>query len=453
MDDELRTQAAQLVQARTGLAIETLLRAVFDHYLQQVGDVRAWTQALAESPLDAPVWQELLAALTIGETYFMRDPLHFQLLRERILPEHLAHTKTRALRVLCVGCATGEEAYSLAIALRESLPDFASWRLDLVAIDLNERALAAARHATYRSWSLRQSLPSFVARYFQHNPDGTYTLAQPIRQLVRFEQANLLDLTTDAPFDVIFCRHVLLYFDKSAIPQAERKLYELLRPQGWLVLGQAETLRATRAAWAMVIYPAAPLYQRPKKPEKTTLRYARLNQPPPTDFSRPKPDDSEYAQVVATLRHEGAERAEMLLIPLLERFPQDVRGRTLLGYAFANRRAYPEADAQLRMALQHAPLYADAHYVRAALFHEQGKLTRMAQALQAALYCDRHHLLALLLYGQYWQREGDLKKAHHFWERAYAAAQAQPAQAFVSDYSDMTHGELASLLRSYLEEA
>lgn len=452
MTTKMHAQAIQLIQARTGLAVGTLLRAVIAPYLAQVEDLPAWTQELAASPLHAPIWQDLLAALTIGETYFMRDPLHFQLLRERILPEHMAHTAARTLRVLCVGCATGEEAYSLAITLREALPDFATWRLELLAVDLNERALETARRATYRHWSLRQSDASFVARYFHRNANDTYTLAQPIRQMVQFTQANLLELTTDTPFDLIFCRHVLLYCDKAAIAQAERKLYELLRPQGWLVLGQAETLRATREAWTMVIYPAAPLYQRPKQPDKTSIRYARLAQPPPKDFAQPKPDEEAYAQIVTALRQEGAAHAETLLMDLLARFPHDVRGHTLLGFAFANRRAYPEAESQLRLALQYAPLYADAHYVRAMMLHEQGKTSRMAQALQATLYCDRNHLLGLLLYGQHWQTRDEMNKARHFWARAYAVAQSQPAHAFVSDYSEITHGELAALLRGYLDE-
>lgn len=445
-------EAIHIITTRTGLAVDTLLRQMMDGWTQRIDDIPAWTDALATQPLDAPVWQALFTALTIGETYFMRDVLHFQLLHECILPDHIAHAKTKKLRLLCLGCATGEEAYSLAMTLQERLPDPAQWQIELVAVDLNAQALAVAERATYRMWSLRQSDEGFRQRYFVQNADDTYTLRESIRQMVRFYQGNLLELAFDAPFDVIFCRHVLLYFDKTTIEHAERRLYSLLRPQGWLILGQAEAIRATRDLWTMHIYPAAPLYQRPRHRDKTTLRYARFAQSPATPMQHLTPVPQDYEGIINALRQHETDGVEQHLVHLLAQFPQDARTRTLLGYVFANRKAYPEAEAQLSVALQHAPLYADAHYIRAALYNEQGEQNKAAEALQATIYCDREHELGLLLYGLHWQQRGDGNKARHFWERARNVARTHPEEAFVSDYSDLTHGELIALIKRYLGE-
>jgi chemotaxis protein methyltransferase CheR len=198
-----------------------------------------------EAPRDEV--RALAPALTVAETYFCRNSQQFRALRELALPERWqAQAGIRRLRVLSAGCASGEEAYSIAIAIREVLGE-AAREVSIDAVDLNPSVLERARRARYNSWALRETSPEMQNRWFQGDGHGGFILDPSIRDMVRFEEANLNDqdakLWFADTYDIVFCRNVLMYFAPVAMQAVVKRLAGLLSPGGFLFLGHAETLR------------------------------------------------------------------------------------------------------------------------------------------------------------------------------------------------------------------
>ncbi|WP_020472198.1 CheR family methyltransferase [Zavarzinella formosa] len=190
----------------------------------------------------------LAADLTVGETYFFRHPDQFRAFTDVALSGRQPQpgAAPRRLHILSAGCASGEEAYSLAILLRQYLQDSSGWDLRVTGIDLNPVSLAKAVRGRYTEWSLRGGYEALRPQYFQV-VGKEYLLDNSIRAMVSFEERNLLD---DAPdfwrpgaFDVIFCRNVIMYFTPEAARTVVARFTSSLTPGGFLFLGPAETLR------------------------------------------------------------------------------------------------------------------------------------------------------------------------------------------------------------------
>jgi chemotaxis protein methyltransferase CheR len=188
----------------------------------------------------------LAQELTVGETYFFRNREQFDALVAEVLPQRLAaRRQERRLNVLSAGCASGEEAYTLAMVLREALPD-ASWSISIRAVDLNAGALERARTARYGSWSLRETPADMRRRWFR--PAGRdWVLIGEIASAVSFERRNLAvddaDLWRVGAYDIVFCRNVLMYFSPERMRAVVGRIAGALAPGGHLFLGHAETLR------------------------------------------------------------------------------------------------------------------------------------------------------------------------------------------------------------------
>ena len=188
----------------------------------------------------------LARELTVGETYFFRNIEQFRALREVVLPERMhAAPPPRTLRLLSAGCATGEEAYTLAMVAREAVAD-RGFEVTIRAVDLNPAVLEKAARARYAPWALRETPADIQRKWFR--PDGRdQHLDESIRTAVRFELGNLASddsaLWLPATYDVIFCRNVLMYFSFEQMRATIARIARSLVPGGFLFLGHAETLR------------------------------------------------------------------------------------------------------------------------------------------------------------------------------------------------------------------
>lgn len=204
---------------------------------------RAWAGAgavghdeyLALLRTDPEIFDALTERLTVGESYFFREPAHFNLLRERIAPERLA-LRGGPLRIWSAGCAGGEEPHSVAIALDEvGLLDHAV----IVATDLSERALQRAREAVYGQWSLRRCNEEQRRRWFHaHGP--RWRLDDRYRQAVTWRTSGLLDGPAARGLDLVLCRNVLLYLAPEALERAAVTLHDALAPGAWLLVGASD---------------------------------------------------------------------------------------------------------------------------------------------------------------------------------------------------------------------
>lgn len=211
------------------------------------GSASAYLASITSSSNGREELRALAAHLTVSETYFFRCPDHFRALQEVALPSRIrARNSYRRLRVLSAGCASGEEAYSLAILLREHFPEVAGWDLNIVGVDLNPTMLAKASAARYSPWSLRETPEAMRNRCFRK--DGAdFLLDESFRRMVSFEERNLAaeggsDRVIEQ-FDIIFCRNVMMYLVPDAVRVVVARLTQALAPAGFLFLSHAETLR------------------------------------------------------------------------------------------------------------------------------------------------------------------------------------------------------------------
>ena len=185
--------------------------------------------------------------LTVCETYFFRYAEHFRAFTEVVIPDRVRRqAHQRRLRILSAGCASGEEAYSLAILIRSGLPDLASWEITIQGIDVNAVMLKKAVRARYPAWSLRDTPDKLKARYFL-SAGREFALDDAVKSMVTFEERNLVEEDRSFwqrdSFDAIFCRNVIMYFTPEATASVIKRISQSLLPGGFLFLGHAETLR------------------------------------------------------------------------------------------------------------------------------------------------------------------------------------------------------------------
>jgi chemotaxis protein methyltransferase CheR len=208
--------------------------------------VDAYLQRLDAGGETRDEWRALIEELTVGETYFLRSADQLRAFSDIVLDPFARATELRPLRILSAGCASGEEAYSLAILARERLPEARLADVSIRAVDVNPVMLEKAARAKYSQWALRETSLDVKARWFK--PDGRdFALDPLVRAMVSFEERNL---TVDDPlfwrpegFDVVFCRNVLMYFEPSVAQAAVARIAGSLAPGGLFFLGSAETLR------------------------------------------------------------------------------------------------------------------------------------------------------------------------------------------------------------------
>ncbi len=191
---------------------------------------------------------ELVDRVSTNHTSFFREPAHFEFLRQTALPEIInAHRRrrNRDLRIWCAGCATGEEAYSLMMTLMETLGDeYSAWDAGLLATDISGEALDVAKTGVYSTERI-QSIPiALVNKYLTKVDDGNWVMKLRIRREITFRRFNLMNQTFPfrRPFDMIFCRNVMIYFDQPTKRELTHKLAALTVPEGYLFVGHSESL-------------------------------------------------------------------------------------------------------------------------------------------------------------------------------------------------------------------
>jgi len=198
---------------------------------------------------DATEHQTALDLLTTNETHFFREPRHFELLRDQILPEHVSEAGARPLRIWSAACSTGQEPYSLAMLLAHQLGD-AAW--DILGTDICSRALERARAGLY-DMALAREIPDLLLHRYclkgVGSQGGRFLMAPEIARRVRFERLNLNEGLPDLgpAFDVIFLRNVMIYFNDATKRAVVERLMPRLRPGGWFVVGHSESLHGMSA--------------------------------------------------------------------------------------------------------------------------------------------------------------------------------------------------------------
>jgi chemotaxis protein methyltransferase CheR len=187
---------------------------------------------------------DVVEAMTTNETFFFRDKVPFDHLREEMLPALLqARAARRSLRIWCAASSTGQEPYSIAMTLKELGPAVAGWRFEIIATDLSPQVLEKSKSGLFSQFEVQRGLPiQLLVKYFKQAGE-VWELSPEIRAMVQHRQLNLLhDFSSLGTFDIVFCRNVLIYFDQTTKVAILERIAKRLEPDGYLTLGAAETV-------------------------------------------------------------------------------------------------------------------------------------------------------------------------------------------------------------------
>jgi chemotaxis protein methyltransferase CheR len=387
--------AAQRIAAEIGLDFSGAKRRQFQVALGRMAAALGY-----RSPEECVAWlleerwdeaRSTLCArfLTIGETYFFREPRALDLLCEHARA-HVARGAARPLRVWSAGCCTGEEPYSIAMALRRRVPRLAPGMVDILATDLNEAFLDVARAGAYRRWWFRPTWAADQAAFFRPRDDGRLEIDSSLRGQIRFARLNLVSgnypsaATGTEAIDVIFCRNVLMYFGRSQIMQVTARLRDSLVDGGWLVVNASEASPDLFPGFTPVPYGDAVFFRKDAQPASNAA----------PSMVRDWTARSRVADVPAPARNPVPAAVQACAAQ-----PQDAlmaRMRTLVDAG-----AREEALQCLRRAVEANPLSAPLQQSAALFALEHGDRALARLAVRRLLYLDPdsaigHYLSALI---------------------------------------------------------
>jgi chemotaxis protein methyltransferase CheR len=223
---------------------EYLVESRLDPLARQEGfsSLRDMVDHLRSAP-SGELHRKVVEAMTTNETSFFREMRVFEMFRKAILPRLLAaRNRERSLNLWCAACSTGQEPYSVAMLLREQFPTLDDWNITFIASDISREMLARARAGSYNQLEINRGLPAhLLVKYFEKRR-ALWEVSPDIRRMIDFREINLIH---DWPFlprmDVIFMRNVLIYLDLEAKKSILSRIGRLLNPEGYVLLGGAET--------------------------------------------------------------------------------------------------------------------------------------------------------------------------------------------------------------------
>ena len=414
----------------------------------------------------------LAVRLTVGETSFFRSPPHFEALRQYALPALCGNREDARVRVLSAGCSTGEEAWSIAITLRDALGRGA--RIEVLGVDLDGEAIDLGRRGVYGDRAMRR-VPDWLREQYFEEAGAEWKVSEAVRGMVTFERGNLKEWPPETvePFDVIFCRNTLIYFERREIVLALRRFARLLRSGGFLLLGQTEAIfgqlgefdhvegaggflfrrregsrRTPLPSTAKISTPLPPPTKAPTPQTQTQTQTDTQPQPqtrprtpaPPTvDAPRP-PSVRELAALVSepqrppTVPPTAPPRSEADLIAravdlvrredldgalkIFDRAADSALAQLGRAYVLASRDADADARKACDRALELDPFLPEGYFLSGILFEKAGDLAGAERQYLRTLLLDRDFALAWFYLGNLYLREGNLRAARREFNRA-----------------------------------
>lgn len=475
-DETLIDDFSRLAACRIGLRvpdnnrfIETIRRRAADF---GDGSLSCYRDYLAGEESEHE-WEEIARQFTSGETFFFRDHGQIDLLSSRLLPELIArHRDDKTLRIWSAGSASGEEAYSLAMLVDMLLPQRQGWNILILGTDIDPAAIHKARLARYGNWSFRQIPPNIQSRYF-HADESDWVLNEAIRDMVSFRVSNLMT----APFpdqaselhdmDLILCRNVFIYFDRSAVSLIARKFAATLREGAYLLtahtelLGyQVDDLHARLCAEGMVYQKengastpsytadALPQIMFPPLPQPQQLS-APLPHVPVAPPQRVPDDDTLLKQAHASLHARDYVSAREHAAAILERNRHHAGALDVLARLHADRGEYDQARQVCNRSLAANPLIASPYFVLAQLAQLEGDFDGAKSCLNKTIYLEPDHIAANLELAALFERDGDVPRAIGLRRTALGILRKRGDDDVIEPY-EMTAAEMTQWLSQWL---
>jgi len=435
MDDQLAALIGYLAQ-KTGLILSGTQRADLLRYLAtRMATLGAASAADYIARLDDPSeFRALIDTLTVKETFFYRYEAQFDAFKDELLPGFLASARAegRSVKLWSAGCCTGEEAYTLALLSAEAGCLDA---VDILATDINEGYLEAAMEGSFSRRSVEKLSAALVAKYFSARQDR-FILNEDVRRRVTLKYLNLAEagfpsfLNGTSHLDMIFCRNVLIYFDKARVRDIIDRFAECLRPAGVLALGHSEMLPRD---WPLTVGQVAAAFFYHKRP--SVPRTSHIVAPPP---------------VISTHKPHRVRTPRGVVPPSPSEEAKEDDGQLLLRAERLADKGHADDAARLcREVLARDASLERAHYLLGLL-----ALDRPEQAFEhfrKALYLDPSHLLARLHLAQCAEKTGRVADAVREYRNLERMARAKAPEEILDPAEGITYGMLALMGRSGVE--
>jgi chemotaxis protein methyltransferase CheR len=507
-----------LIATTLGLRVREQEENALGHKLlkrvQKLGlpSLEAYYQLLVsghESVFKDAEWRELINILTINESYLFRDQGQFALLKNRILPELIQSKQQlsdqqRTIRIWSAGCSTGEEAYSLAILLKELIPTEQFWNILVLGTDIDELALAQAKQGVYSDWSFRSVNPQIQKKYFRSHRQG-WEVDPEIRSMVTFQLGNLVQ--DDYPhvqsriynLDLILCRNVFIYFSVAAIASVLERFYQALAPNGYLMTGHTELHGQDLGQFQVKTFPESVLYQRqaanlqvaapvqtlPVNEVSKVLPYSSMVRSPGSQnlgFREQQPDRIR-TQNVSEQRILGSNieprsdvrvkqqqeaialnnlvtlissklyiRAIETARQLISQSPNCFQAYYLLAEAYANSGDHANAMQVCQQVLQLNPFAVEPLYLLAQISQEQGNLEEAQSSLRRIIYLMPTAVYAYFELGCLYEQAGNMARADKNWRSAFDGLKQIAPNTTVDCQKRVTAAELQTMVEQKLNK-
>ena len=265
-------QIRMLIENRSAILFDSSRERFFSTHVREHVSEKGWSsgsELLRHVRASSIEYEALLERLLTQETSFFRYPGVYEALEKKILPEVQERKfweSPRTLRIWSAGCSTGEEPYSIAITLCDSLKFAEAWEIEILATDISHRALRHAERGAYSKRSLQDVSLRQVETYFTATKQG-FQVRPRIRKMVSFAQMNLVESVYVGKLDCIFCMNVLMYFSEERRLSILRRFYDALEPGGYFLLGHAETLSHVPMKFESIVLGDCRLYRKPSLAE------------------------------------------------------------------------------------------------------------------------------------------------------------------------------------------
>ena len=241
----------ELIYQKTGIRISPQKKMLLSNRLRRrlretgITDFEAYYQHLRSLPPGHPEWNAFLQEITTHETYLFRDEVQWRWFREeylaRVAAEAQAGRRARSLRIWSAACSTGDEVYTIACCIAATLLNYQQWNITILGTDIGAGAIAQAQAGVFGERAMRLVPEEYRRRFFVKAKDAAiWQAGSVLKQMVSFRQHNLLEPLRVAPFDLVFLKNVLIYFDPASKRRVLENVRALIKPGGMLITGAAE---------------------------------------------------------------------------------------------------------------------------------------------------------------------------------------------------------------------
>jgi chemotaxis protein methyltransferase CheR len=380
--------------------------------------------------------RELLNLLTINHTYFFRNQPHFKTLKEKVLPELIKRKlqefkgkegEKPCLRIWSAGCSSGEEAYTIAMTVKEVIPDLDKWNIEISGTDASGFALEKARKAVYPESALRLVNDIYREKYFTKN-DKQYLLSNEIKQMVDFNYLNLIGQDFLLGFDIIFCRNVVIYFEIETTIEVLNKFYSSLDNEGYLFVGYSESLQFISEKFKMQSFEDSIFYRKlcakyvPEQKKEKDIKQSFEEYIQELSLQEVQ---IEKKEIIEEKKHAiPAKKIEEILVQIVKAFhlkeydeafflidEAHKMDETMIepyyvsAEIYTNKREFEKAKQELEKILKIDNLFAPVYYLTGSICFEQEKIEEAKENLRKALYLDRNLIMANFILAAVYKKE------------------------------------------------